>query len=548
MAYSFEQLLAADPSNPSNIAQNGSITIFAPGDPTMTPLTITDPDGSPLPNPFTVNANGFGPAFAHATLDRVAWSGGGFTGFVTSYEGMKEEAVAARAAAETAAAEAGAQAAVRLDELIAAGSFEGPAGPLTNLTVGTVEATPGNPLTGAIVASEVTTAGTATKIAIDATISRRVETEFHDSFAGKPDGAVPVSDSGHTYTLYPPDGNRKPVLRGGKLTFATDNPGATTYGSGGYANIKTLHPITHAEASFTLTPWTTVGGLACLALMTDNMVGTTHVSPAHLIVAPEYWSFGVFTAPNVPITILKQVNYKTNLVADGVKVHTMSVDIDRTAGIAYVSVPYPDGSQQTFAIQHDTIKTAAYAGYIEPYQGTTGGADYSLAEFTEWGLGTGNSRSAHRTKEIHSRQEQMTSKVVALASNMTLTTSFVAVPGVTISGTFGKTGKCRFDVSVPIQHRGPADVYFVLNDGANGNVGSTNTRVLKGRPTIVDAADVEDRNVMFKMDAAGDPGKEFTYALHAVAFGVNTVESPPGPKALIRSGAGYNVIIDALPY
>ena len=41
MAYTFEQLLAADPSNPSNIAQNGSITIFAPGDPTMAPLTIT---------------------------------------------------------------------------------------------------------------------------------------------------------------------------------------------------------------------------------------------------------------------------------------------------------------------------------------------------------------------------------------------------------------------------------------------------------------------------------------------------------------------------
>lgn len=124
MAYTFEQLLAADPSNPSNIAQNGSITIFAPGDPTMTPLTITDPDGSPLPNPFTVNANGFGPAFAHATLDRVAWSGGGFTGFVTSYEGMKEEAVAARAAAESAAATAGAEATAVAEAAIAGATDE----------------------------------------------------------------------------------------------------------------------------------------------------------------------------------------------------------------------------------------------------------------------------------------------------------------------------------------------------------------------------------------------------------------------------------------
>jgi YD repeat-containing protein len=98
----YEQVFAADPANPSNVAQNAAITIFAPGDVTMTPLTITDPDGQPLANPITVNANGFASAFAHATLDRVAWAGGGFTGFFTSYEGMKGEAVAARADAETA--------------------------------------------------------------------------------------------------------------------------------------------------------------------------------------------------------------------------------------------------------------------------------------------------------------------------------------------------------------------------------------------------------------------------------------------------------------
>jgi hypothetical protein len=111
MAYTYEQVFAADPANPSNIAQNAAITIFAPGDVTMTPLTITDPDGQPLANPIPVNANGFGSAFAHATLDRVAWAGGGFTGFFTSYEGMKQVAVDAQAAAEAAAATAGADAA-----------------------------------------------------------------------------------------------------------------------------------------------------------------------------------------------------------------------------------------------------------------------------------------------------------------------------------------------------------------------------------------------------------------------------------------------------
>lgn len=106
MAYSFDQIFAVDEANPSNVAQNASILIYAPGDPAKTPLALTTPDGSPLANPVPVNSAGFGPAFMHATLDRVAWEGGSFKGFFTSYDGMKNEAVAARAAADSAAAAA----------------------------------------------------------------------------------------------------------------------------------------------------------------------------------------------------------------------------------------------------------------------------------------------------------------------------------------------------------------------------------------------------------------------------------------------------------
>ncbi|WP_315913573.1 glycerophosphodiester phosphodiesterase family protein [Arthrobacter sp. lap29] len=112
--YIFKQIFAADPANTSNVATNASILIFAPGDASMTPLIITDAStGLILANPTPTNANGFGSTFAHATLDQVAWEGGGFSGTFESYQGMKEEAVAARAAAqasaqsaETAAAEA----------------------------------------------------------------------------------------------------------------------------------------------------------------------------------------------------------------------------------------------------------------------------------------------------------------------------------------------------------------------------------------------------------------------------------------------------------
>jgi lysophospholipase L1-like esterase len=117
MAYTFDQIFAADPANPANIAQNASIKIFAPGDATKTAIAITDTSGTPLPNPIPVNANGFGPAFS-ASIDRVAWEGGGFTGFFTSYEGMKQVALDAQTAAETAAATAGAEAAAVADAAI----------------------------------------------------------------------------------------------------------------------------------------------------------------------------------------------------------------------------------------------------------------------------------------------------------------------------------------------------------------------------------------------------------------------------------------------
>ena len=103
MSYSFDQIFAADPSNPERVASNGVVTIFAPGDESRTPLLITTVEGMAIQNPVQVNDSGHGPAFMHETLDRVAWEGGGFSGFFTSYEGMKQEAVAARVSAGEAA-------------------------------------------------------------------------------------------------------------------------------------------------------------------------------------------------------------------------------------------------------------------------------------------------------------------------------------------------------------------------------------------------------------------------------------------------------------
>lgn len=106
MAYTYDSIFAVDPNAPSNVARNASILIFDPNDATKTPVTLTDVTGSPITNPIQVNQHGFGPAIKHPTLDRLAWEGAGMSGVFTSYEGMKEEAVAAREAAQESASAA----------------------------------------------------------------------------------------------------------------------------------------------------------------------------------------------------------------------------------------------------------------------------------------------------------------------------------------------------------------------------------------------------------------------------------------------------------
>jgi hypothetical protein len=185
VAYTFDNLFAADPSNPTNVASNASILLYDPADPTKAPVTITDPTGSPIPNPVTVNKNGFGPAMQHATLDRLAWEGGGFSNFITSYEGIKNEAVSARTAAQEAAATAGTDAAAVADAAIgtatdeataaaAAAEAAAAAADASALAAANSAALVGAPADNAI-ATAINASGSATKTALSATIATAVE-------------------------------------------------------------------------------------------------------------------------------------------------------------------------------------------------------------------------------------------------------------------------------------------------------------------------------------------------------------------------------------
>jgi hypothetical protein len=99
----FEMNLIVDPDNPQNVVPSADITMYNPTDTgRTTPLALQTTTGVPLANPIRSNQHGFIPAFA-APIPQVMWYGGGFTGYISSYQWLLDQAIAAREAAEAAA-------------------------------------------------------------------------------------------------------------------------------------------------------------------------------------------------------------------------------------------------------------------------------------------------------------------------------------------------------------------------------------------------------------------------------------------------------------
>lgn len=98
--YPFEMQLVVDPYNTFNVVANGQVYIYDSADlSNASPLALKDPSGLPLSNPLMSNTNGFIPAFI-APSPQVKWAGAGFVGYFASFEGLRDEAVAARLALE----------------------------------------------------------------------------------------------------------------------------------------------------------------------------------------------------------------------------------------------------------------------------------------------------------------------------------------------------------------------------------------------------------------------------------------------------------------
>lgn len=98
--YPFEMQIAVDANHPDTVVQAGTVTICDPGDATNTPIALVDPAGLTMANPIETSQQGFIPAF-QATIPHVKWSDGTYAGFLSSYKGLLDEAIAAREAAES---------------------------------------------------------------------------------------------------------------------------------------------------------------------------------------------------------------------------------------------------------------------------------------------------------------------------------------------------------------------------------------------------------------------------------------------------------------
>lgn len=346
MPYSYDPIFAADPNNPSTVASNAAITLFNPADTGKAPITITDVTGSPLPNPITVNRNGFGPAFQHATLDRVGWSGGGFTGYFTSYEGMKNEAVAARTAAQEAASTAGAAAAADLAARVAAGQFKGEPG---------VKGADGSNVlpTQEAIEQAITNPGPA-KSAVNTAIAAQSKGEAAYRPANKANGTITTLDTGHPAINF---GISPLAVSGGKITHPVIGSN-----NGGYIEMLLDGPVVESVVDFQF-PATTAGRvvIAWPEAEWGNGVSVDFslVAGLHLVVSRTTWRAESYDGPTQGSAnvVYASGTFATPLALNAT--HRVTAMLDRATNTLRLLLP--DGRNVSMTNALLTSKTGTYA-------------------------------------------------------------------------------------------------------------------------------------------------------------------------------------------
>lgn len=202
------------------------------------------------------------------------------------------------------------------------------------------------------------------------------ESSLIDDFSDDVDGYKTVTDSGLQVDLFPTDSVRTPRVTDGRLSFdARDGVNGSYY-------IVEIPGVRNASVDFSFTPWSSGGGLVCLAFMEGNISLTSPVvprSPMHFTLSPTDWSVDVFDSMGASARTVVRGSFDPPLAADGKTIHTLSVRMDPVHFAAEITLPTGEivtSSDEAFSIPADFA-------YIETWRTTVDTAE-TLAMVSAW--------------------------------------------------------------------------------------------------------------------------------------------------------------------
>ncbi|NVM97835.1 sialidase family protein [Arthrobacter sp. SDTb3-6] len=182
--YPYEPFFAVDPSNVANVATNAQIVVYAPGDPTKTPVDLWNLSRTmPLPNPFATDARGFAEAPLHDTLPVLVWDGGGFSNTIVSVQGLKDDAEAAAGASQASAdsaAVAAANATAAVDANMSAAVADAQSAADSAATSAALVNAPADNVTAALVRNPATATAAALDASIGPVAAGKIESRLAD--------------------------------------------------------------------------------------------------------------------------------------------------------------------------------------------------------------------------------------------------------------------------------------------------------------------------------------------------------------------------------
>lgn len=325
------------------------------------------------------------------------------------------------------------------------------------------------------IAQAITTPASATATALSATIDGSVRPvsamEVREDFSFSPNGTPTHTQTGQPVIVYPEGGN-KPRVTGGYLTFDAAAVG------GGYYSVELERDIVRAGFRVAFTPWTTGGGLFCMAFtegVKDSEASTR--KPVHFTISPEAWGMDVTDTDGTPVRRIGGGVFATPLVSDSFTLHTVEIVLDRARANVYITLP--DGN--TVRLNDAGFAIPARFIFLEPFK-STGSPNQTLALLREWWATSHASESvaqAIQTRALSGRVGELENKpqqggvVFAEAapttnSSMTLSTTRTPVPGAEVTVTVPPSGKLlvRMAAFVEITASGSV-VFFSVVDMAN---------------------------------------------------------------------------------